>query len=60
MRLAVRVLGVEVLAVELGHGQDDEPFVEHGPPFGFTGSIGGVIEHADHCPDIEASRGRRP
>lgn len=59
MRLAVRLLGVEVLAVELGHGQDDdEPAVELGPPFGFTGGAGGVIEHADLCPDGEVTRGR--
>ncbi|MGH3242970.1 MAG: hypothetical protein ACRDNL_21510 [Spirillospora sp.] len=58
MRLVVRILGREVLAVELDRDEGDEPVVD-GPPFGFTGSAGGVAELADTSPaDEVVCRGR--
>lgn len=58
MRLVVRLLGREVLAVDVDAGRDEEvePLVELGPPFGFTGSAGGIIEHADPRQDGEVIR----
>ncbi|WP_165969400.1 hypothetical protein [Actinomadura sp. KC06] len=58
MRLVVRILGREVLALELDHSEP-APIVEDGPPFGFTGSAGGVAELADPWPaDEVVCRGR--
>lgn len=47
MRLTVRLLGRELLAVDLDTGnsdEEDEPVLA--PPFGFSGSSGGQAELA--------------
>ncbi|GAA3223250.1 hypothetical protein [Actinocorallia longicatena] len=49
MRVAVSILGTEVLAFEvsLGGTQAEPAEVEYGVPFGFSGSGGGHIERSD-------------
>ncbi|MFI0406599.1 hypothetical protein [Actinomadura sp. 3N508] len=52
MKLVLRLLGREVLAVELDT-EPDAPDAGLAPPFGFSGSGGGHVERADTWP-IEA------
>lgn len=58
MRLALRLLGCEVLAVELGAEQQDHD-AELAPPFGFSGSGMGQAERAEEWASAEETRGRR-
>ncbi|MBA9003674.1 hypothetical protein [Thermomonospora cellulosilytica] len=61
MRLALRILGTEVLAIEIDTSPAGEPEETDGPPFGFSGSGGGQIERADGWPPDEVTdHGRRP
>lgn len=49
MRFALRILGTEVLAVELG-GEPDDDATPSGPEqrFGFHGGSGGNVERFEH------------
>lgn len=60
MRIAVCILGTEVLAVDLNTDHEREP--QLGPPFGFSGSAGVQAERAeDQIPDEDrASAARAP
>jgi hypothetical protein len=60
VRLAVCILGHEVLAVELAGGEHHEDAGgELAPPFGFSGSGGGQVERAEDWAPTEDQAGRQ-
>jgi hypothetical protein len=51
VRIALNLLGCEVIAFEIQTGQDSEPAEIHGAPFGFSGGAMCQAEYGDQLGD---------